>query len=319
MLHNFMMAARENGVTMDRFRRDGKAIAESFIRAIETYRYDGVLVDIDTTLLAGAVGVPVDFPADQPARCHEALLHSLEEVSKLEPVDIPNYFSIQAALEAVSLLKGYFKDEIAVRGNCDQAPFSLACLIRGMEDWLIDVLEADAALIHGLLEFGLSVNYEFLRLMAEAGADILSNGDSPAGPDVVSPAIYQQFAEPYEERIVGRAHEYGLPYILHICGNTNRILTRMLATGADGFELDYKTDMKLAHDLLSGRAVFIGNVDPSGVLAFGTPERVEQKTKELLQVFSDTPRFILNAGCAIPAETPPENLRAMINTARNFR
>lgn len=34
--------------------------------------------------------------------------------------------------------------------------------------------------------------------------------------------------------------------------------------------------------------------------------------RELLAVFADTPRFILNAGSAIPATTPGENLRAMI-------
>jgi uroporphyrinogen decarboxylase len=66
------------------------------------------------------------------------------------------------------------------------------------------------------------------------------------------------------------------------------------------------------------RAVFIGNIDPSGVLALGTPAMVEQKTRELLSIFSDTPRFILNAGCAIPPITPSENLKAMISTARGF-
>jgi uroporphyrinogen decarboxylase len=64
------------------------------------------------------------------------------------------------------------------------------------------------------------------------------------------------------------------------------------------------------------RAVFIGNVDPSGVLALGTPELVEAKTRELVALFAGTPRFILNAGCAIPPTTPPENLRAMIEAAR---
>jgi uroporphyrinogen decarboxylase len=67
---------------------------------------------------------------------------------------------------------------------------------------------------------------------------------------------------------------------------------------------------------MSGRATFIGDLDPSGVLALGTPELVEAKTRALLEVFADSPRFILNAGCAIPATTPPENLRAMILAAR---
>jgi len=63
--------------------------------------------------------------------------------------------------------------------------------------------------------------------------------------------------------------------------------------------------------------VFVGNLDPSGVLALGSPELVEAKVRELLALFSDTPGFILNAGCAIPAMTPPANIRALLRAARS--
>jgi uroporphyrinogen decarboxylase len=122
--------------------------------------------------------------------------------------------------------------------------------------------------------------------------------------------------QPARRRLAGEAHALGLPYALHICGDTTRILGGMLATGADALELDYKTDVVTARDALRGRAVFIGNIDPSGVLALGTPALVEARTRELLEVFAGVPGFILNAGCAIPAETPPANLRALIAAAR---
>jgi uroporphyrinogen-III decarboxylase len=51
-------------------------------------------------------------------------------------------------------------------------------------------------------------------------------------------------------------------------------------------------------------------------LAAGTPSEVEAATRELLRVFEGEPRVIVNAGCAIPEATPPENLRAMIRAAR---
>ena len=152
--------------------------------------------------------------------------------------------------------------------------------------------------------------------MAEGGAHVTSNGDSPAGPDMISPDMYRTFALPYEQQVVGVAHAAGLPYILHICGNTEPILEDMIASRADGLELDYKTDAALARQTLSNRATFIGNIDPSGVLARGTVADVERKTRELLDLFAGTPRFILNAGCALPATTPPENIHALIRAAR---
>ena len=318
MLHNFPMAARENGVPMSVFRRSGRAIAESFIRAVETYGYDGIVVDVDTATLAGAVGVPVDFPDDLPARCRAPLLRTLAGARDLVPADVAGYFSVQAALEAVSLLKDHFRGEVAVRGNCDQAPFSLAGLVRSLDAWLLDLIEGEEELVRKVLDFSAGATTQFLKLMAAAGADILSNGDSPAGPEMISPAMYRRFAWPYEKMIVSEARALGLPYILHVCGRTDLILADMAGTGADGLELDQKTDVNLARRVLKDRTAFIGNIDPSGVLALGTPALVAARTRELLVRFAGTPRFILNAGCAIPAETPAANLKAMIGTARAF-
>ena len=69
VLHNFMMAVREAGCTMRQYRESAEAIAHSYAVAVEKYGYDGILVEIDTSVLAGALGVPVDFPEDMPARC----------------------------------------------------------------------------------------------------------------------------------------------------------------------------------------------------------------------------------------------------------
>jgi uroporphyrinogen decarboxylase len=153
--------------------------------------------------------------------------------------------------------------------------------------------------------------------MAASGADMLSNGDSMAGPELVSPSIYRRFALPWEQRIVQRAHGLGRPYVLHICGKTLPILKDMLLSGADGLELDQRTDADQARELMHRQTVFIGNVDPSGVLARGTVREVEDATRALLKTFAGTPRFVLNAGCAIPADTPADNLRAMIRVARS--
>ena len=68
MLHNFMMAAHEAGYNMDQYRNDARKIADSFIRSVEKYKFDGILVDIDTVTLAGATGVRVDFPVNEAAR-----------------------------------------------------------------------------------------------------------------------------------------------------------------------------------------------------------------------------------------------------------
>ena len=315
MLHNFMMAAKEAGYTMDEFRNDSRKIADSFIQAVEKYNYDGIFVDLDTVTLAGAVGVPVDFPVNEPARSTIGSIFSLDEVENLPTIKVSDYKYIQIWLESVRILKDYFKNEIYIRGNCDQASFSLASMMRTPQEWYLDLF-IDEEKASKLLEYCTDISCQFIELMAETGADMLSNGDSPAGTDLISPEMYLKFAWPYEKKIIEKAHKYDLPYALHICGNTDLILNQMLETGADAIELDYKTNVNKAHDIFKDKATFIGNLDPSSVINFGTVDEVRLKSEELLDVFSDTPRFILNAGCAIPPTTPPENIYEMIKVAR---
>jgi uroporphyrinogen decarboxylase len=315
MLHNFMMAAREAGITMREFREDARVMAGAMVRSIEKYRFDGILVDLDTVTLAGALGVPVDFPENEPARTIGGCLADLHLVDSLKPVRIEDYRYIGIWLEAVRLIKEKVGADVYVRGNCDQAPFALAGMVRGSADWMMDLYLADEEDKTALLEYSTDATCRFIQLMAQTGCDMVSNGDSPAGPDLIPPEMYIRYALPYEKSVVEVAHRAGLPYTLHICGNTDLILEAMLETGADAIELDYKTDIVKIADVFAGKATLIGNIDPSGILALGTPEDVRIKTSELLKIMGPSNRFILNAGCAIPAETPEANLRAMLEVA----
>ncbi len=319
MLHNFMLAAREHNVTMAQYRDDPRLIAECFIASVEKYHYDGILIDIDTVTLAGAVGVPVDFPNDDPARSHTGNITDLDDVFNLKPVKIENYRYVQNCLEAVRILKEYYKNEIYIRGNCDQAPFSLASMMRGAQTWMLDLMLGTEEQLVYLLEYCFDAGAQFIRLMTQTGCDMVSNGDSPAGPEMISSDLYVKYALPYEKRLAETAHNEGVKYALHICGNTDIILEHMLATGADAIDLDYKTDIGKIYDAFHDKTTLIGTIDPSGVLALGTPADVRKKALELLNLYRDSNRFILNAGCAIPPTTPPVNIKTLIKTARDFK
>ncbi|KAA3661421.1 MAG: hypothetical protein DWQ10_04540 [Calditrichaeota bacterium] len=316
MLHNFMMAAQEEGLSMKEFRDVPEKAARAFINAAEKYDTDGILIDIDTATLAGAVGVPVDYPQDEPARPHGSRIASLEEADDLPDVDIAKDGGVQRWLEVSRTVKNYFGDEKFVRGNCDQAPFSLASMIRGAQEFMSDLL-IDVEGVHTLLNYAMKASGQFIRLMAETGVDMVSNGDSVAGPEMISPQSYRAFAFPYEKKLVETAHELGLPYALHICGDTSAILPDMLQTGADALELDYLTDPALIYKYCHDRILFIGNIDPSGVLHFGDEKLVAEKVNELLHIYRTSPRLLVNAGCAIPPETPSVNVKMLVNTTRD--
>jgi len=319
MLHNFMVVAREAGLTMAQYRENPRAIADAYIRSVEKYEYDGVLVDIDTVTLAGACGVEVDLPENEPARAHKGILRSWDDFPHLPVVNVSKYKYVQVWCEAVRILVDSIGHEIYIRGNCDQAPFSLSSMIRGMQNWMTDFYITEENLLIELLDYSMEATSQFIMLMAQTGCHMTSNGDSMAGPEMIPADLFVKYSKPYLRNLANLAHDLGMDYVIHICGNTDIIIEEMIGTGADGLELDYKTDTQKAFNLMRDRVTLFGNIDPSGVLALGTPELVREKTIELLDIFSKTNRFVLNAGCAIPPLAPEENLKMFIKTARDYR
>lgn len=317
MLHGFMPAAREAGYTMRQYRDDPRIAAECHVRFAEKYDLDSILLDVDTALTAGACGVPVDFPDDEPARTHEPLLSSLDDdqLGRLETVNLGADRRIRHSLETVLLIKKTVGDQLYVRGNCDQAPFSLACSLRTPEAFMMDLMTTPER-ADRLLVLCTEICLQYLRLMAATGADMLSNGDSPAGPAMISPAMYARYALPYERALADEAKVLGKDYALHICGNTDLILEQMATLEVDMLDLDYLTPIERIYEVLHGRIALCGTIDPSGVMALGTPQQVRNKTRELLSLYRDEPRLIINAGCALPPTTPEANIRALVETAQ---
>ena len=318
MLHNFMLAVAEYGCSMKQYREDPQTAADCHIRFVEKYGIDGVLFDVDTALLASAVGAPVDYPEHDPARVCAPLVQSLDEIDFLEDVDISKSVRVQHSLEVMKILRKYFGNELFLRGNCDQAPFSLACALRGPEAFMMDLVLAPEK-ARKLIEHTSRISVRMIHLMARAGVDMVSNGDSPAGPEMISPDMYREFALEPEKLLINAAHEEGVPYLMHICGNTELILPDMACAGFDAVELDYKTSTEAIFKNFSKSTTIFGTVDPSGVIALGRPEDVRREILEIEKYYRGNPRIVYGAGCAIPPMTPEENIREFVKTVRALR
>lgn len=320
MLHNFQHCIYEAGITFDEFRSEPVKAAECFIKNVEKYDLDGVFIDFDTAVLAEACGCQTAFPPDHAAVVTSAVLRDVEETGNLKKVDLENSRRVMNWLETSRLVSDYFKDSKYVRCNCDQAPFSLASMLRGSQDFMMDLIDEDnEESIMELLSYCEDVTEQFVRLASQTGAHGVSNGDSVAGPAMISPEMYQKYAMPFEIPVIQAAHENGMDYILHICGDTTLILEQMAKLPLEGLELDYKTDMKKMHDILAGKITVSGNLDPSSVFYLGDECLVREKVRELLDVYSDSNRLIVCSGCALSTETPSGNIYAFVDEARERR
>jgi MtaA/CmuA family methyltransferase len=189
-----------------------------------------------------------------------------------------------------------------------------------MSEFLLDLaLGEELDKVHQLLEFCLDVSERYCLAQIEQGAHATSIGDSPSGPDMISPAYYREFAYPYVEKLIQRLKKRDIILAYHICGNATPIINDMVRSGADIIEVDQKSEQIPIKEAAAGKATLLGPVDPSEVMASGTPQLVEEKCMEALKNLSPGGGFILGPGCALPPTTPDENIEAMIETAKKYQ
>ena len=101
--------------------------------------------------------------------------------------------------------------------------------------------------------------------------------------------------------------------VLHICGDTNHIMTKMEETGPDGLSLDKQVNLPEVYGQLSGDTVLMGNIDPVSVINFADRDLVKNLSEDLIRAMNGKKNYILSTGCDIPQTAPIENIKAMMS------
>lgn len=322
---SFMFSAQESGYSIGQINRNPRLLAESLAFCQEKYGYDGCVIDIDDASLAEACGAKVIYREDAVAAVdeHHPLLEDLSDIDDLELPDPEKSTRLCVWLETAQRLMEKVGDHVFVLGRADQGPFDLLALLRGPQEFMMDLLTEEEEVIHHALQWATQAHIRFAKAMRDL-THATSMGDSYAGPNLVSPKIYRQFALPYEIQVVEAVQTPDKPYSVHICGDTNLILADMATTGAKLIEIDAKADIGKCRRLLDAAAarfglepaVVMGNMDTTD-LAIGTVEQNMANAKAIIEATGGK-GLILSSGCAMGANTKPENVAAMVEAAKRY-
>lgn len=318
-LHNFMMAAQASGLPFPEYFQNGEAMAEGQLKAWKEYGHDVLLVENGTAALAEACGAGVEYLDNTAPVSFTPAIHDLDEIDRLVKPDPYTTHPLQENLKATRIIVQETRGQAFVIGRADQGPFSLASMLLGIEEFLLALGDpANGPRLHRLLAFCEEVVYEYAVAQMEQGAHMTSIGESLSGPDVCSPKTYKEYEWGYAKSLITRLRRQNIRLAYHICGNATRIAPDMVDTGAAVLELDYKCDLSKIKAAAQGRSTILGVIDPSEVLARGRPEIVAAKVREELGVLAAGGGLILGPGCALPPQTPPANVHALIETVHRY-
>jgi uroporphyrinogen decarboxylase len=134
---------------------------------------------------------------------------------------------------------------------------------------------------------------------------------------LVSPDHLRTYVLPWHKRFAALAHEKGLPYFLHSCGNLERIMEDLIVdVGIDGkhsFE-DAILPVDQFQERYGDQVAVLGGLDVD-ILAAGSAEQVRARTRALIETCGPRGRYALGSGNSIPSYVPLENYLAMLDEA----
>jgi uroporphyrinogen decarboxylase len=135
---------------------------------------------------------------------------------------------------------------------------------------------------------------------------------------LTSPKHYREFNYPYLVELIAGLKKAGARVKYHACGNTKALLPLFAELGTDIINLDALIDLAEAKRVLGDRVCLKGNIDPTAVFLQGTPETVQAAARQAIRAAAAGGGFILSPGCELPRDTPPENLAALVEVAKNY-
>nr|WP_320134095.1 uroporphyrinogen decarboxylase family protein [uncultured Holophaga sp.] len=137
---------------------------------------------------------------------------------------------------------------------------------------------------------------------------------SRGASEFLSPKAWQRFVWPFIRETVEAITDSGAHVFLHFdaCWDRDLAFFRELPKGRCIFASDHGTDMHKLRDTLGDHLCLFGDV-PASLLTLGTPDEVHTYSTRLIQDMG--PGFILGAGCQVPPNARPDNVKAMVAAA----
>lgn len=301
------------GVKYRDYATDYRLLVEGQVRVAEEFGLDYVNTMSDPACEAADCGARVVFPPDSPPAMDEsnALLADKAALARLKVPDPCDGERMHNRLRALALYKERVGGDKLIEGWIE-GPIAEAADLRGLNTLMLDFYD-DPAFVRDLFEFVIAMELNFARSQAAAGIDSIGVGDAAAS--LVGPRIYREFVWPYEKKLIDGLHAIGLPVRLHICGNTHFALEEIAQLGCEIVDIDSLVPFAEARAVLGPNQILLGNLNPVAVLRDGTAEEGKAALAACHAVAGS--RYIVGAGCEIPRDTAPENVRALAEYARS--
>ena len=289
--------------------RDPEKMARLAATGYTELGFDTIMPVFSIIQESSAVGCKIQWEQKDnwpTVKMREPIWESLDQIRI--PSDWLRHPDAQCVLKAIEILKREYGDEVAIIGKT-MGPWSLGYHCMGVEPFLLMSLD-DPDQTKKILDKLKQITIEFGVAQIEAGADALTLPDHATG-DLVSGEYYERYLRELHIEFV---EQIPIPLILHICGRTVDRIDYIAQTGMAAFHYDSKNKPGESIDITGDRIALVGNINNPETLFSKGPEVVKEEVESNL----DAGIHLIGPECAIPLQTPIENLTAIPQTVKEW-
>ena len=283
---------------------------------------DGVIMFSDILTPLPALGIEFDVIKGKGPLISTPV-RSMEDVRALKPMDDPS-----SSLSFVGEILSTLRTEVAggYKGDAEDVPALLgfvgtpwtlaAYAMEAKADRHLlqtkQIMMHNPEVLHAFLDHLTEALITYCEYQVKSGAQIVQLFDSWAHH--LSPAQFEEFSQPYAERVVAGLRERcpGVPIIFHANGGVGK-LPLLMQSEADVVGLDWNTSMAEARAAAGPDRTLQGNVDP--MVLFGPQEKIKAEVDACLKAGGGR-RHILGVGHGVVQGTPEENVGYFVQLAR---
>jgi uroporphyrinogen decarboxylase len=293
--------------------RQPELCAEVTLQPVRRLGVDAAILYAD--IMHPLVGVGIDLEIvekvgpviAQPVRTQA----DLERLRPLAPDDV------QFVADDIRCVLAELNGEVPLIGFSG-APFTLASYLvegRPSRDFQLTkrLMYTEPAIWDDLMHRLAGIVVSYCRVQADAGVHVLQIFDSWIGALAVDD--YRRYVQPHMRTIFQSLREIGIPTI-HFGTNTGGMLEAMRDAGGDTLGADWRIPLDVAWRRIGYDRGIQGNLDP--VVLQAPWEVVRREADAILARAEGRPGHIFNTGHGLPPQTPPDQLKRLVDYVHGY-
>ena len=295
--------------------QNAEKAADAHLRALNLYGYDITAIQVEPSWpVAEACGAKVIYPPDKNPWITKQPIDSEDDLEKLEPPDFMETKSSRVMIEGTNIL--------AKEANVPVAAFMTGPITFSLQlmpyELLIKNMIKNPEFTHEIVKYSVSVIKDYIKALKDAGATVFVICEHDF--QMLKPVHIKEYSLNYLPDIFN-IFDYN---ILHMCGKVTPHLNEIAQElkqiqNLNTINIGPFVDISKTQNLLDHKIGVAGNIDHIRLLPSGSPAEVEDAVKKAIKASGGDPRYMVAPGCEITADTPIDNVKALVNAVKSFK